>query len=226
MHLTIFNGAARPQAKSNTALILEAFCKGFEEKGDTAQVHHLSDRRQWEAARAAFDAGDFFLIALPLYVENIPGLLLEFLEGLEPKKQSGARMAFLVQGGFPEASQLRCCEAYLETLPGKLGCAYAGTLIRGNNFFLRLLKDKEKQQILALYENMGRRFSELECFDKDEVTAFAAPEYMPPQAGKVFHFIGKTLQKPIMNGYLRKMGGHGHLGAQPDAKEINKHSDR
>lgn len=133
--------AACPQAKSNAALILEAFCKGFEEKGDTAQVHHLSDRRQWEAARAALDAGNFFLIAQPLYVENIPGLLLKFLEGLEPKSSRVRAWPSLCMA---DSTRPASCEAYLETLPEKMGCTYAGTLICGNHFFLYLFKMRRK----------------------------------------------------------------------------------
>ena len=51
MHLVIISGAARPMPKSNTAKIIAAFRKGFEEGGNTAEVWYLSDRRQWQSAR-------------------------------------------------------------------------------------------------------------------------------------------------------------------------------
>ena len=35
MHLVIISGAARPQSKSNTAKVIAAFQKGFEESGNT-----------------------------------------------------------------------------------------------------------------------------------------------------------------------------------------------
>ena len=132
MHIVIISGAARPQGKSNTAKIIAAFQKGLEENGSTAEVWYLSDRRQWDRAADAFERNDHILIAFPLYVENLPGILLEFLSGLSPKQVPGTRLSFLIQGGFPEASQSRCCEAFLETLPAQLGCAYAGTLIKGD----------------------------------------------------------------------------------------------
>lgn len=59
---------------------------------------------------------DEILIALPLYVECVPGLLLEFLETL-PKKDERTRLSFLLQSGFAEGCQLRCGEAFLEKLP-------------------------------------------------------------------------------------------------------------
>ena len=121
MHLTIISGATRPRKKSNTAKIISAFLMGFQKCGHTAEVWYLSDRTSWAGARAAFCENSNILFALPLYVENIPGTMLEFLESLPPKTTPGTRLSFLVQGGFPEASQGRCCECFLKTLPEQLG---------------------------------------------------------------------------------------------------------
>ena len=112
---------ARPQAESNTAKIIAAFGQDYAEGGNTTEIYYLSDRRQWTAAEKAFQENTNILIALPLYVENIPGILLGFLSGIQPKKMPGTKLSFLLQGGFPEASQSRCCEAFLETLPPQLG---------------------------------------------------------------------------------------------------------
>lgn len=155
MHLVILSGAARPQARSNTAKIIEAFRQGYEETGNTTEVWYLSDRKQWTSAAAAFSACDNVLIALLLYVENVPGILLEFLAGLQPKTEPGTRLAFLVQGGFPEASQSRCCEAYVKTLPAQLGCSYGGTLIKGDMFGLGLTSEKNRRKMLAGFTEMG-----------------------------------------------------------------------
>lgn len=149
MHLTIISGATRPQAKSNTAKIIAAFLKGFCSDEHSAEVWYLSDRIQWDQAKSAFCNNQDILFALPLYVENVPGIMLEFLEGLSPKREKGAKLSFLVQGGFPEASQSRCCEAFLKTLPGKLGCAYGGTFIRGDMFAVGLLREKRGAKMTA-----------------------------------------------------------------------------
>ena len=130
MHLVIISGSPRTKSKSNTAKIITAFLKGYEESGNTSEVWYLSDRKQWQSAADAFEKNDLILFALPLFVENIPGTMLEFLTTLQPKTVSGTRIAFLLRGGFPEASQLRFGERYLETLPVQLGCEYAGTLMR------------------------------------------------------------------------------------------------
>lgn len=215
MHLVIINGAARPQSRSNTAKIISAFRMGYEESGSTSEVWHLSDRAQWAGAAQAFAASDNILIALPLYVENVPGILLEFLAGLEPKTTPGTQIAFLVQGGFPEASQSRCCEKYLEKLPELLGCAYAGTLIKGDMFGLRLMDEKEGQELLRPFTRMGRHFADTHRFEKETVAAFAGPEYLSAKECRMFRLFGRPVQRLFMGRMAKKLGCTGPLDARP-----------
>ena len=116
MHVLIINGSPRVQKYSNTEKIIAAFAKGLSEAGSTFEAHAISDRKTWDIVRDAYMKNDEILIALPLYVECVPGLLLEFLETL-PKKDERTRLSFLLQSGFAEGCQLRCGEAFLEKLP-------------------------------------------------------------------------------------------------------------
>ena len=218
MHLVIISGAARPQAKSNTAKIIDAFQKGYTEKGNTTEVWYLSDRRQWTEAERAFQENENILIALPLYVENIPGILLEFLSDLEPKQTPGTKLAFLLQGGFPEASQSRCCEAYLKTLPEQLGCEYAGTLIKGDMFGVGLVDEKNREKMLAPFTEMGRIFATKDCFEKITVDAFAAPEYMEKKQVRMYNMLGKPISRIFMGHIAKKLGCKERLDARPLAE--------
>lgn len=218
MHLVIISGAARPRAKSNTAKIIDAFGQGYEECGNTTEIYYLSDRRQWGAAEKAFQENTNILIALPLYVENIPGILLEFLSGLHPKGTPGARLAFLLQGGFPEASQSRCCEAFLETLPEQLGCEYAGTLIKGDLFGVGLVDEKNREKMLAPFTEMGRVFARRGLFEKSVVDAFAAPEYMSKKQVQMYHLFGRHISRFFMGYMAKKLGCKEKLDVQPLAE--------
>lgn len=215
MHLVIISGATRTKERSNTAKIIQAFREGYEEKGNTVEVWYLSDRKQWSGAARAFNREKHILMALPLYVENIPGILLEFLEGLTPKESPGTEIAFLLQGGFPEASQSRCCEKYLEMLPGHLGCTYTGTLIKGDMFGLSLMDEKNRAKILNSFTEMGRKFAKEGCFDKKTVNEFAGAEYLPASQIRMFHLIGHWIQKLFMGRMAKKMGCRERLDAEP-----------
>lgn len=217
MHLVIISGAARPRSKSNTAKVIAAFQKGFEESGNSTEVWYLSDRHQWESAADAFARNDRILIAFPLYVENIPGILLEFLSGLRPKQTPGTKLAFLLQGGFPEASQSRCCEAFLETLPAQLGCGYAGTLIKGDMFGTGFVGEKTREKMLVPFTVMGRTFAEAECFEKSAVDSFAGPEYMSGKEIRMYNLLGKHISR-FFTGYIaKKLGCRSKLDAKPYA---------
>lgn len=215
MHLVIISGAARPRARSNTAKIIAAFQAGYEEGGNTTEVWYLSDQSQWAGAAQAFERGDNLLIALPLYVENIPGILLEFLSGLKPKTVPGTKLAFLLQGGFPEASQSRCCEAYLETIPAQLGCEYAGTLLKGDLFGLSLTDEKSRQKMLAPFTEMGRYYAGTGYFDKPSVDKFAAPEYMPQSDIRLYNLVFRHISRLFMGRVAKKLGCREKLDAQP-----------
>lgn len=220
MHLVIISGAARPRAKSNTAKIIAAFQAGYEEGGNTTEVWYLSDHSQWSGAAQAFARNDNLLIALPLYVENIPGILLEFLSGLKPKTAPGTKLAFLLQGGFPEASQSRCCEAYLETLPAQLGCEYAGTLLKGDLFGLSLTDEKSWAKLMAPFTEMGRYYAKTGCFDKAAVDKFAGPEYMPKSQIRMYDLVFKHISRLFMGGIAKKLGCKGRLDARPYAEHV------
>ena len=82
MHVVIINGSPRVQKYSNTEKIIAAFAKGLSEKECTFETYAISNRKTWDIIRDAYIKNDEILIALPLYVECVPGLLLEFLETL------------------------------------------------------------------------------------------------------------------------------------------------
>lgn len=214
MHLVILSGATRPQSASNTAKIISPFRRGYEAEGNTAEVWYLSDRKQWTSAAQAFAEHDHILIALPLYVENIPGILLEFLSGLTPKTDS-TEIAFLLQGGFPEASQSDCCLAYLETLPAQLGCTYAGTLHKGDLFGLGLMEEADRAKLLAPFIEMGRQFARTHRFDRRTAEKFAGPAYLPKSQIRVFRLFGHLVQRIFMGRMAKKMGCRQPLDARP-----------
>jgi len=177
--LIIFSCSPRTEEKSNTAAIVDAFKNGcMPETKDEIDVYFLYKRSDWDKYRRIFKENSEFIFAMPLFVECIPGLLMEFLESLEPKSDAGTktRMGFIVNSGFEEACQLRTCEKYLETLPAYFNCEYSGTLIKGGMFALAIVPEKKKAKMLLPFYEMGKTYAKERLFDKSKVTKFAAPE--------------------------------------------------
>ena len=205
MHVLIINGSPRVQKYSNTEKIIAAFAKGLSEAGSTFEAHAISDRKTWDIVRDAYMKNDEILIALPLYVECVPGLLLEFLETL-PQKDEHTRLSFLLQSGFAEGCQLRCGEAFLEKLPGYLGVRYGGCLVKGGNFGIRILDEEKQAQATKPYQAMGRLFAEGEGFFREEAKKFTGPEYFPLPMRLLIGLIQKTLAKKMLQKAAESLG--------------------
>ena len=196
MHVVIINGSPRVQKYSNTEKIIASFSKGLSEKGVSFETYAISDRKSWEMIRDAYIKNEEILIAFPLYVECVPGLLLEFLETL-PKKDERTRLSFLLQSGFAEGCQLRCGEEFLSKLPGYLGVRYGGCLVKGDNFGIRVLDEEKQKQVTKPYQAMGELFAEGDGFFREEAKKFTGPEYLSLPMRLLMQFAFRTFQKKI-----------------------------
>lgn len=223
MHLVIINCSPRIKEKSNTNLIVTAFAAGFAQQGNTVEIHHLSQQNKWPEIREAFYQNEHILMALPLYVECIPGIMLEFLQDMPPKPPAAERaqtkLSFLLQGGFAEASQLRCGERYLEMLPGYLNCQYGGTLIKGNMFITHMLPPGAAEKTVAPFGEMAKKYALTGYFSKEEASQFAGPEYFSKGAIALSTLFG-PVKKLFFNYYFGKQGCRGKLADKPYADQL------
>lgn len=214
MHVLIINGSPRVQKYSNTDKIIDSFAKGLSSEGVTSEKYAVSDRNSWNDIKKAYEENTQIIIALPLYVECVPGLLLEFLETL-PVKNKDTQISFILQGGFAEGCQFRCGEEFLKKLPDYLGCTYGGSLVKGDNFSIRITEGEQREKITGPYEKMGKLFAQRVSFDNDEARAFTGPEYLSPLQRVMLGFIFKTLAKKIFCDAAKAWGCVTPLDARP-----------
>ena len=214
MHAVISNGSPRVRKYSNTDKIIEKFTAGMCENGSTFELYSISNRQEWAKAGEAFQTNDNIIIALPLYVECIPGLLMEFLETLTPR-DGNAKLAFILQSGFAEGIQLRCGEEYLQKLAGLLGCVYGGTLVRGDNFSIRLFEGKERERITEPYRKMGRIFGRDGNFFSEECRKFTGPEVFPPHMRMILSLVFRTVGRKMFDKKAAEWGCTQPLDAKP-----------
>ena len=136
--------------------------------------------------------------------------MAEYLESLKPKQKNNTKIGFLLQGGFGEASQLRCCESYLETLPSLLGCEYNGTLLKGDMFAVSFIGSKMGKQMVEPFYNMGKYYAQNNYFNKEVVNDFAKPEYFSKK--EIFlNNVVSPLNKLFMKVFAKKLGCKGSL---------------
>lgn len=157
MHTVIINASPRHKKKSHTAQVAQAFYNGIVNAGIKAEIYHLSEKENWSKISNACKNNKAIVIATPVYIETVPGLLIEFLESVCEAISSEHTLSFIVQSAFPEASQRRCCEWYIKNVVDQLGCQFGGILSCGNFFQFPLINDVKKQ-LLQAFEEFGEKF--------------------------------------------------------------------
>ena len=209
-HVIILNGSPRVKKNSNTNKIIDSFSEGLQEAGITHKLYSLSNRMEWDEAREAFMTNEHIIIALPLFVECLPSLLLEFLSTLPTERTQPAKLSFNLHSGFDEGHQLRLGEKFLETLPAQLGCSFGGTLVRGGSFMLRDRENsymkKMTDKILASYAKMGLSFAQNGNFFTPEAKKFTGPEQNPKIGVLLFNLIFKRIVKKTFDRMAKEWG--------------------
>lgn len=222
MHLIIINCSPRVLSNSNTNIILQNFIAGYTKNGNTVELFHLSQKGKWNDIQQAFAKNSNILMALPLYVECVPGIMMEFLETLTPKSMETpkTKLSFLLQGGFPEGSQYRCCEQYLQRLPALLGCEYGGALLKGNMFMTHIFTEEMRAPSVSPFSDMGEAFAQDGSFIKEKADKFAAPEFFS-KPYRIILTVVSPLQKIFFNLIFKKNGCQGKLTDRPYQKYLN-----
>lgn len=215
----IFNGSPRVKKNSNTNKIIDAFGEGLRQAGTCYDVYSLSNRSEWDATREAFMTSDNIIIAVPLFVECLPSLLLEFLNTFPTERKQPAQLSFILHGGFDEGHQLRLGEKFLQSLPAQLGCSCGGVLVKGGSFLLRNRENsyikKMTDKMLASYTTMGLSFAQNGNFMTPEAQKFTGPEKNPWIGLLLFNLIFKRIVKKNFERIAQEWGCTEPLDSKP-----------
>ena len=209
-HVVILNGSPRVKKNSNTNKIIDSFSEGLQEAGITHKLYSLSNRTEWDEAREAFMTNEHIIIALPLFVECLPSLLLEFLSTLPTERIQPAKLSFILHSGFDEGHQLRLGEKFLKSLAPQLGCIYGGTLVKGGSFMLRMRDNsyikKMTDKMLAAYATMGRSFALNGNFLTTDAQKFTGDEQNPWLGRSLFNLVIYRIVKRNFDRFAKEWG--------------------
>ena len=180
--LVLLNGSPRGE-RSSSMKMLKRVAEGWVRGGGAKpEVLHLVRRAQFQHAVEAFAGADVVLLGLPLYTDAMPALVKAYIEALAPRVEAaragGANptLAFLVQGGFPEAAHSRPLERYLEKLAQRLGSHYAGTIVRGGGEALQAMPEQANRKLWAQLQMLGEQLARDGHFGAAELKAVAGIE--------------------------------------------------
>lgn len=215
MKITAFNGSPRGE-KGNTHIMVEAFLEGARNVG--AEVENvILDKYGIKGCRGCFSCWihtpgkcvisddmeellekaentDILVFATPLYVDNVTGLMKNFMDRMIPRAQpyfaaddkgetrhvkrsdkQAPKIIVISNCGFPEQSHFQVLEHYYARVARNMHTEVIAQIYRGEGEFLRLKDPKIKpviDQYVALLKKCGEeifRFRKLTDETKAEL---------------------------------------------------------
>ncbi|MCY1718852.1 NAD(P)H-dependent oxidoreductase [Prolixibacteraceae bacterium Z1-6] len=191
MKLAIFNGSPRG-INSNTKTLLDFFQKGFENAGGEIElVEYLIKEKQLEEQVQHFEKSKNILLAFPLYVDSVPGVVKQFIETIGDFNGSDVNISFIVHSGFPEGIHSDGLVRYLELLTKRWKMNYMGTLLKPGSEQVRMQPKKKNTKLFQDFENLGKNFALTGTFDEDILTRLKQPYVFPTRAIPVIRLMSK-----------------------------------
>jgi hypothetical protein len=222
--LLLLNGSPRGP-RSNSMKMLSRVGEGWQSAGPSddrvLEVLHLAHRADFELAVSQFGRAETVVLGMPLYTDAMPALVKTYIEALAPYsgRAGNPRLGFLVQSGFSEALHSRPLERYLEKLARRMGCEYAGTIVRGGGEALQMMPEEANRKLWIDLRKLGSLLAAAGRFDPALLAKVARTErYSPAKAALMKAALRFPIAQFYWNGQLRRNGAWERRFAAPYAK--------
>jgi len=214
MQYLLYNGSPRGK-NGNSELILTKLIEGLSESPDiSTEVIRLNRPSSREEGAQKIASADCAILVFPLYTDAMPGIVMDFIEKLEPYKSSLSKLnlGFIVHSGFPEGKQSRAVEKYLVRLTALLGAKYAGTVIAAGSMGM----SSKRQKVIC---ELGRRLPDTMAFDPILLPRASGFEKLPKVMIPVMSLLSRSsFMQFFWNSELKKNGAFAERFAKPYAK--------
>lgn len=176
MKTIILNGSPKGNSeKSNTRIFAQEFVRNMQ---NPCEIRTIAAADYQELTRY-IQGFDSVIIMLPLYIHAMPGIVMKFIEMLEPAETDDKYMGFIVQAGFIESSQHRFIEPYFKALAKQLNCNYLGTVSKGEAAGIYMYPNMFKK-VFRLLNDLGSTYEQTHTFDTEIVKELATPYELSP----------------------------------------------
>jgi len=191
MQLAIFNGSPRGMT-SNTKKLLDHFHNGFKnEGGEVVQVDYLIKEKYLEEQVQHFKEANNILLAFPLYVDSVPGVVKQFIEAIGNYDGSDVNIWFFVHSGFPEAIHCDGLIRYLELLTKRWKMNFKGVLLKPGTEQVRMQVPKKNEKMFHDFETLGRNFAKNAAFDEEISNRFKQLYVFPKRVIPIVRLMSK-----------------------------------
>ncbi len=171
MNTIILNGSPKGNSeKCNSQIFAEQFVKDMK---NPCEIKCIAQNVPKELAQYVADF-DAIILILPLYIHAMPGIVMKFIEELEPATSKGKSIGFIIQAGFIETAQHKYVGRYLENLAERLNYSYLGTVSKGEAAAIYMYP-KMFKKVLKLLSELGVAYEKNHAFDDEVVKKLTNP---------------------------------------------------
>ena len=187
MKTIILNGSPKGNSpKCNSRIFAETFVSKMK---DPCEIKCIANEDPYELAKY-IENFDTLIIVLPLYIHAMPGIVMKLIEAMEPAKEEGKYIGFIIQAGFMETSQERFVERYFADLAAQLNYVYMGTVSKGQAAAVYMYP-KMFKKVLKLIADLGVAYEETRSFDKAIAEKLGAPYEISKSQLRILNLVGK-----------------------------------
>ena len=171
MNTIILNGSPKGNSKnSNSRIFAEEFVRNMK---NPCEIKCISQSKPRELAQYV-KSYDAIIMILPLYIHAMPGIVMKFIEELEPASSEGKNIGFIVQAGFLETAQHKYLQCYFADLAKQLNYKYLGTVSKGEAAGIYMYP-KMFKKVLKLVADLGEEYEATHTFNKEIVDKLSKP---------------------------------------------------
>lgn len=184
MRTLIINGS--PKAKNgNTEIFIREFVK---EMKAPCEICYAAKEDSLQIAKY-IKQFDTVIVAMPLYIHAMPGIVMKLFECMESTSDVGKSMGFIVQFGFMESAQSEYLERYLSALTKKLNYTYLGTVRKGGSAGTYMMPEKMNKKLFKRLRMLGEYFEVNNSFHIKLVKELAKPNKLSKGKSRLLQFL-------------------------------------
>jgi len=198
MRLAVFNGSPRGH-KSNTSVLLKHFLNGFQNNGgELESIDYLIQEKNIKEQVANFKSAENILLAFPLYVDSVPGMVKKFIEEIGNFNGEGKRILFFVHSGFPEGIHSEGVINYMKFLVKRWKMNLVGIILKPGSEGIRMRPEGKNTQLFHYFETLGSSLATRGTMDEKIINKLKQPYKLPAFVLFIIRLLKKT---SILNKY-------------------------
>lgn len=171
MNTIVLNGSPRGK-NGNSEIFVHQFLKGMT---FSCEVKYIC-KENAQTLAGYVQTFDTIIFVLPLYIHSMPGIMMRFIEHLEPSLPSEKKfMGFILQCGFNESSQCKYAERYFCSLTKELNRTYLGTVMKSSAAGVCMMPPLVNRKLFKLLQKLGKIYEQTYNFDKSIMKKLQMP---------------------------------------------------